>query len=462
VVLIGPDPAKRMGWRARYVDPDSGRSVRVTLEGAALQHPRADKPRRKWAVKKSMELLVRRAQLDGGASAIERNALTDAIDGYYKAAENELRETTIELYRSATKVFLEWARARSIVNTTDLKATKLPGFRDYLLAQRKRSYERTAAGRKAERAEGRDRPSPQTINWKLRAVKKVLNHLRSRGMVPLSSDQIRDALKPAPVLRQAPEFLRPTELGELLEAALRHDADTVISRDEEQRLRSEARGRGITRGAMAAIQPKGTTPRYQPIAAFVAFVLLTGMRAGEALGLRWASLDLDALDHDGHKVGEIRLRAEETKTKFARTIGLDVTPALRALLVALKLRAGKAEYVFGGAAPMAKTLAEAARRRLVSEYGAPEFSWQLLRSTCATYQCNAPGLFGDAAVFRSAKRLGHSVAVAEKHYADQYAVARDARTLETAMQIEEVLTRVIARVSGPQGQVRAVALTGVV
>jgi integrase len=65
------------------------------------------------------------------------------------------------------------------------------------------------------------------------------------------------------------------------------------------------------------------------------------MRRGEALGLTWADVDLDALDSHGKVVGEIRLRAEATKTHRARTIGPEVSPALRALLAAMKLRTGR-------------------------------------------------------------------------------------------------------------------------
>jgi len=114
---------------------------------------------------------------------------------------------------------------------------------------------------------------------------------------------------------------------------------------------------------------------------------------------------------------------------------------------------------------MSRTLAESSRRRLISEYGAPEhFTWQLLRSTCATYQCNAPSLFGAAAAFASAKRLGHAVAISEKLYASLFSVSRDARCLETAMGIESEMARIVegarhgrhprGRVAVPPGPVR--------
>ena len=71
---------------------------------------------------------------------------------------------------------------------------------------------------------------------------------------------------------------------------------------------------------------------------------------------------------------------------------------------------------------------------MMKTYGAPTFDWQLLRSTCGTYLTNAPGIFNAATVFMSAKQLGHSVAVAERHYLGVHrGIPREAHTLEAAM-----------------------------
>jgi hypothetical protein len=58
---------------------------------------------------------------------------------------------------------------------------------------------------------------------------------------------------------------------------------------------------------------------------------------------------------------------------------------------------------------------------------------------------NAKSIFGDAAAFVIAKRMGHSVAVSEKLYAGLVEVPPDAKTLEAAMQIEPQLTEIITR-----------------
>jgi integrase len=256
---------------------------------------------------------------------------------------------------------------------------------------------------------------------------------RTHSLVQLDRDAVGDALKPLKAPHEAPEFLPPAECGKLLEASMRHDEATYTE------TRDEHVGAGRKR--------LGTTARYQAVAPFAAFLLLTGMRLSEAERLEWSAVNLDAVDADGRVVGEIRLRASATKTSHARTVGLDVCPSLRAMLAAMKLQAGTAHYVFGGHAPMSRALADAARKRLLGAFGAPEFSWQGLRSSCATYQCNAPNVFGSAAAFASAKRLGHSVAVSEKHYAGLFGgISREARTLEAAMQIEPHMKRVLAAV----------------
>ena len=202
-----------------------------------------------------------------------------------------------------------------------------------------------------------------------------------------------------------------------------------------------------------------------PIAPFVAFVLLSGCRVGEAESLAWSFVDLEALDNEGRRVGEINLPASATKTKRARTIGLEVCPSLQSLLATLKLQAGSSSgpYVFGRKAPMPHTAVEAARKRLVRSYGAPKFSWQNLRQTAGTFLTNAPGIYGAASVFMSARQIGHTVAVAERHYLGVVrGIPREARTLEAAMQIEDVMMRVIdgAQQALPAARVRRGARVG--
>jgi hypothetical protein len=123
-----------------------------------------------------------------------------------------------------------------------------------------------------------------------------------------------------------------------------------------------------------------------------------------------------------------------------------VSPALRALLAALRLSTGGKGKVFR----LTADAADAAAKRLKREFGAPsDFGWQMLRRTCGTFLTNAPGIFNAASAYRSAKQLGHSLAVAERHYLGvERGIPRDARTLEAAMQIEELVHVVTRSIGG--------------
>lgn len=305
-----------------------------------------------------------------------------------------------------------------------LTGPKLVAFRATLVREPKRKH--VKGGKRGALEDVDAARAPSTVNQELRAVGTVLGYLRSLRLLPrLTGDELKDGLKKLAVSLERLEYLKPAELQKLLDAALRHDAAMFAATREEH----------------AGERPRGTTPRYQPVAPLVAAAMLTGMRFGELVALDWKNVDLDALDHDGKAVGELYVTAA-SKTKRARTVGLEVSPALRKLLEAMRLRSGGVGSVFG----LNESEAKSAERRLHADFGAPASAgWQVLRQTAGTYLTNAPGIFGAASAYRSAKQLGHSVAVAERHYVGLVrGIPRDARTIEAAMQVEAQVKQIIA------------------
>lgn len=423
VVLMRPEPARAIGWRARYRDPDSKRMVKVSLPADRTNEAQ----REAWAVNKSRELAKRRAELDAGAPRATGKPLSEAFDHYFQAHPH-LGERTRADYRAAANKLLAWAKREGFALADDLNRARLMHFRESLIREPKHATVKGEGVGRGRRRPTAERRSPERINTELRKAGTVLAYLIKLDMLPrLTRDELRQAIEKLPVASERIEFLRPNECQALLEACLKHDAKTWAETREEHR----------------KLRPKGTTRRYDAIAPFAAFVLLSGCRFGEALRLDWGQVDLEALDHEGRKAGEIYIRGAAAKTRKARTIGLDVSPALRDLLIAMRPEEAK-----GSVFAFSRAAADAAAKRLRADYGAPAtFGWQALRRTCGTFLTNAPGIFGAASAYRSARQLGHSVQVAERHYLGLVrGIPPTARTLEAAMQIEEVLGKVLGAV----------------
>ncbi|MCB9893536.1 MAG: tyrosine-type recombinase/integrase [Planctomycetes bacterium] len=402
VVVLERERATGTVYLARWTDPDTGRRVELSLSTPDLRLTNAEL-RKDWAVKKSKSLAERRAALASGTAVISCTSPATAIETFYQTQQAELKDSTLTVYREATDPFAQWAQKAALACIEDLTPPKLTAFRDWFVARP--AYAQAKGGKRGSRKLGKRKRSAGQINKCIRSLRTVLNHWRKRGLTPaLTSDAIRDHLPFVKGEMKLIRFLKPAEIRALLEACQRHDAE---SND----------GRGHT---------------HPPIGPFVLTVLLTGMRFSEAAALRWKDVDLEA--------DEITLQHDATKTGQGRRIGLAETPALAALLKSFKLRAGKREFLFAEGAPLSRDVAEAARRRLVRDFGAPaEWSWHDLRRTCGTYLTCAPAIYGAASAFLSAKRLGHGVAVAEKHYLGAITnIPADARTLEAAMHIEKL------------------------
>lgn len=417
-------------WAARWRDPETGKLVEFKLDPSVFPSREA---RRQWCITKSRSIAKRKAEIASGAPKATRTPLSEGITTYLEGCANRLRPATVETYAKGLKLFSEWAEENGITTVEEITSGRLTLFREYATAQRKRIA--VPSGKRGARRSSAEPLSKHSVNRDIRSVKAAVIHWRRLGILTQANREgIGDSLKTIAGEIEPPSYLSPADIRRLLESALRHDKECFT----ETRLEHT--------GAL----PPGSTRRYEPISPLVAFILLSGCRIGEVEKLKWADVELEALDCDGRKVGEIRLSASATKTKRARTIGLEVCPSLRSLLAALKLQAGSKPYVFGGKSPLPHTKAEAARKRLIRSYGAPRFSWQNLRQTAGTYLTNAPGIYGGASVFMSARQLGHSVTVAEKHYLGVVrGISKEARTLEAAMQIEDLTKRIVESVRKP-------------
>jgi integrase len=418
-------PSGAVSVRAVYNDPDTGLDVYVTLDPTALGSAEA---RREWAVRKSRSIAKRRMELEDGAPRATGKPLKDALDAYL-SANTRLRPGTLGLYQQMIAKVLAWAKSERLVSVDDFTKPKLASLRHRIVVEPLRT--RAAGGRRGE-MRGTDKTrSPHTVNSELRRLGTILRYLHENDFLPkLSEQDLRRGLKRVPAPRERPDYLKSAAIRALLEAALQHDAEVFEATREEH----------------AGRRSKGSTHKYEPIAPFIALLLLSGMRLSEGLDLTWGEVDFHALNDDGEKVGEIHLGGADNKTHRARTVDLEVSPALRDLLAAMH---GHGRARRGSAFDLTEGVADAAAKRLKEHYRAPEgFTFQALRRTCGTFLTNAYGIFGAASAYRSAKQLGHSVQVAERNYVGlERGIPRSARTVEAAMQIEDLLTRITSDVS---------------
>lgn len=416
VKLLHLQREKSSVWVARWNDPVTGDSKQQSLTALGFDNEVAC---RAWVADKAAQLNAQRAAIKAGVAVVTQTPVAAAVKQFYDAQRNELKPSTLRVYSEATRPLLAWAQTHLPIIETVI-GPNLTAFRDAFLARKKLAYARGEGIKPGTRVEAtgkkqRKRSAGQ-LNKVIRCFRTLFNFWRLRGLTPnLTSDTIRDHLKFVKAPKPAPEFLRAGEIRKLLEACKRHD----------ENLGHDATGR-----------------EHPPIFDFVAGALLSGMRFGEIANLKWDYVDLDA--------GEIRLPHTDTKTGHARTIGLRESPALAALLARRKLASNGNPWVFGLTAkdskgrtrfgPMRRDVAEAARKRLRKWFASGKFKWHLLRSTCGTFLTCAPSIYGGASAFQSAKRLGHSVEVAEKHYAGQLtSIDAGATTLEAAMRIDDLL-----------------------
>lgn len=251
-----------------------------------------------------------------------------------------------------------------------------------------------------------------TRNWHLMAVAAWLRWCRRRGHLPrVSDDQIKDALKRQKAARDPIEILQPAQVKRLLRACLAHDADG-----------------------------------HKAIAPLALVILCTGMRFSEAEGLTWREVDLAERT--------IKLSSSRTKTATSRTITMVECPLALDVLRALRMRGG--DRVFP---ELSREIAEGGRDRTHDKYSAPTWTWHMLRRTCGSLSV-CSGLHGGAGAFLVAKRLGHSLAVAERHYLGAMVnLPKDATSIEQAGGFEAEAREVLRAVGGAADAGRGTAAT---
>ena len=429
----------RLDYIARWRDPATGREREVWLTGKELQLTTGE-ARTAWCVNKAAALAEERARIAAGLPVAEpepvKSKLTEAVDSYLKRRKAEgLRAHTLTAYTSAADEFKLWAATDRRIAPgggtlkgweaiEDLDAPALARLRQSIITRPVRA---AAAGKERGKRKPTDkRRHPTTVNSVLVRLGTMLDDLRRLGHLPnLTGDALRDGLRKVKGERAAVTLLRTAELKSLLTACHKHDA----------------RCHKLTRAEKSGIGEPGTTPAHDAMGAPVLTCLLTGMRFGELAALEWDWVDLT------EDVEAITLPPSVVKTAEARRVDLSICPMLVRLLRALRLQGGT-----GQVWPwLNATSAKQAVRRLAKDAAPEGWTWQKLRRSCGSYLA-CSNIYGSAGPWHAARRLGHSVAVAEARYSRVVAVDAAAKSLEQAMGIKAEAEKIIKAVSGNAAQ----------
>lgn len=407
VVLLKADPARRIGWRARYTDPDTKRTVTESLPRALTTAGQ----REDFCKRKSDALAERRKELAGGAARATGLPLADAVDVYFRDHPQHAART-LTLYRGSANRFLAWAKDAGIHTADVLDGPALLDFRAAMIRKRKRRT--MTGGSVGEKFDTRDLRAPISVNQDLRQVGTILRYLRRKKLLPrYMVENFAEDLERLRLPVKRVSFCDRAELRALLDAVADHDS-------RRHAVTRAARAAGLTWRKPAPNQPA----KHKPLALFFVTAILTGMRLGELLSLTWDRIDLEA--------GKIHLDACNVKTRHERSVDLMVCPALIPVL-----RRARPKHGSGLVFDTNRAMVYEVIKRIRKHYGAPAFTMHKLRRTAGTFMTNAPGIFGTASAWCSARQLGHSVQIAERLYAGVIRVDASARTLEAAMGIEQ-------------------------
>jgi len=414
---------KRGSWIARWTDPFTGLQRQVSLskeEGIDTKEQATE-----WLGKKSEELHEQRKKARArGRTGNARQLWAQVLEAHLAALTAERGEAAAKARRRSMTAWLSWLETQPYCRCgADLNVSHLEAFHAYLndWKDRKRHAGNYVKSGAPVTAATRNHYRANTL--------AMLNWARRKGYLIITSDDIRDAMPKFAGIRKLPRDVRAETLSAILVASLAWDSQKhFASRDDKA---------AYDRGAPSA----KATHVHEPLTELVLLLMLTGMRLGEALHLRWDSVDL--------RFRTMRVEADPLtgwapKTRHERVIPLGDSPALLSLLRILKGRAGEGRYVLAGADPQRpRNFHRPAWGKLMASAGAAGVAPKHMRSTWVTAMAHGRG--GPNAQ-ELALRAGHGVEVAARHYVAQ-AYARPGNTVEQWLGINKEAAAAVKAVS---------------
>ncbi len=390
---------KRVGTLlVKWIDPQTGKKRQESLskQGYASKDE-ADRRLRKLSRKVMDERRVVEIEGRRENAGVEWPVIIKTYLAQYAQVHSEKSKKRTEHALYPLKEWLAGDGRRYRVGG-DLNRLGLLSLHDWLGRLRQR------VGCKGPRGkhEQTDKPlSNASLNNYRAAIVALLHWARKREYFRITGDDIRDTMPKFRERRPLPVEVSPAELEILINAVVEHDTD----RCHGSRADKHAYYSGVA-------SPEAEL-RYKPLAPLALLLMLTGMRLGEALHVRWDTVDFERKFLD--------VRADESsgwdvKTRHERRVPFGDSPALERLLLGLRLRRGENQYVIAGDEPgKARHFSRYSWDKLFDP-GQRAITPKMLRSTFATALACARG---GPMPYELAHRLGHSVEVAARNYIRQ-------------------------------------------
>ncbi|MFZ1866044.1 MAG: hypothetical protein WAU39_17615 [Polyangiales bacterium] len=401
-------------FRARYRDPATGRYRYETLPREFVHEKQVYDTRLKharalWAKLKADKLLVEGAKHRVKPSPVGQHAipLADAIERYF-GDKPRLSAKTVEQKRRSLNDFLAWCADHKIHSTDELTAAALRDWRTHVESRGLRIPAKGAGVGHTKKQTDKPR-ADWSVATEIGHVATALKHLRSQRELfrHIDADDFAERLKTFKVTtRRKKKPLSRKDLPRVVQACIERDAET---------------------------QPNGS-PRHPEVAPFFVFLLLSGLRPGEAFDLKWDSVELD---EDDEGKGVIYVHA--SKTGVERMVELWVSPACRRLLIAKKQRDGGEGKVWSLTPVQILSAYTSIRRKTQLKH----FSPQVCRVTAGSYLINS-AIYPRSVERRTAEQLGHDERTARAYYwGTVRGLDQDARTIEEVMGIKAEMEQIL-------------------
>lgn len=361
------------GLYAQWRDPRSGETVCSSFNKLASDG-HISKPTKaaaeKWLKDKAAELAKWKAE---GVSLSGLGAKWTSIESdyiaHFKAEHGDKAAGFLDSFH--LRYWRDFREARGFQKGADFKKIHLTQLRASLPPDLKASYRNRIMG----------------------AVRAFLGWCVDNEHVAITRGNLKAFLKPFKVdVDQLPRVLSKAEIKRLLKAIVEHDSKPL-----------EMRRGGRFKGKLTTYERSA----FEPMGPLVLLLLLTGCRVGEALSLKVADVDTEGG----------RLRIWGSKTGKMREVVADKSPALLALVQALKLRAGKSVYLLGDwrskeGKPIPREMHHRQWKRVRTLAGLDGVPIKALRSTCVAYFASA----GAESEYLLEARFGHAGDVSRRYY----------------------------------------------